>query len=63
MYSSKGFSCKYKEFVDYETCLTSICKLDKGCRNTSTTRKQGIPNINMNMKSSSETLGFGCSPH
>ena len=63
MYYSKGFNYNYMSFIGYETCEKLICKPGEGFRNTNTIRKQGIQKSNMNIKSPSESLGFGCSPH
>ena len=62
MYSSECFNYNYIEFVGYETCDKLIWTSGKGCRNTNTISKQGIPKININIKSPSAKLGFGCSP-
>ena len=63
MYSSKGFNYNYMEFVGYETCEKLICSSGEGCRNTNTIKKQGIPKININIKSTAAKLGFSCSPN
>ena len=57
-----GFNYNYMDFAGYETCEKLLCKPGEGFRNTNTIRKQGITKINMNMKSPSERLGFGCFP-
>ena len=51
------------EFFGYEICEKLIWTSGEGVRNTNTTRKQGIPKINMNMTSPPLTLVFGCSSH
>ena len=43
MNSSKCFNSIYMDFVDYETRDKLIWTSEKGCRNTNTISKQGIP--------------------
>ena len=62
MYCSKGFNYNDMEFVGYKLRDKLIWTSGEGFRNTSTISKQGIPKINMNTKSPSATLCFGCSP-
>ena len=59
MHYSKGFNSNYMEFVDYETREKLLWTSGEGCRNNNTISKQGIPKINMNMKSPLALLGFG----
>ena len=47
----------------YEICDKLIWAPGKICRNTNTTSKQGIPEINTKITSTSETLCFGCYTH
>ena len=63
MYSSKCLNSNYMEFFCYEICDKLIWTSGKGCRNSKKISKQGIPKINMNMKSPSATLSLGCPPH
>ena len=51
------------DFVGYETRNKLIWTLGEGCRNTHTISKQCIIKSNMNKKSPSSALVFGCSPH
>ena len=46
------------QFVGYETRHKLIWKSGKSYINTNTTTKQGIPKRNMNMTSTSATIGF-----
>ena len=63
MYFSKSFNSNYMEFVGVETRDKLMWTSSKRCRNTNTISKQGIQKRNMNMKHTSGTLGFDCSPH
>ena len=63
MYSSQYFNYNYMEFAGYESRDKLIVASCKGCRNTNKIRKKGITKVNMNQKSPSSTLGFGCYPH
>ena len=63
MYSTKCFNSNYTEFFDFETCDKLIWTPGECCRHTNTTRKQGIPKININKKYPPSTLGFICFTH
>ena len=63
MYSSKGLNYNYMDFFGYEICDKLIWTSGEGFINTNKISKQDIPTNNMNNKSPSSTLVFGCSPH